>query len=275
MFARNRLLGFVHRVAGSTRVGRRLAVKVRNQCNMVIANGLCDGSDFSTNGELLLLRALAPQTDCFVDVGAHRGLWSAEYVQNANHRCRGLLFEPNPVLFRVLRRTVEPLDADLEVLGVALADASGTRMFWAEADGGESSSFVSRWARKGATAVSVPTSTLDAELERRGITHVDFLKIDTEGFDYRVLKGAANALRSQQIGLVQFEYNTPWAFAGDTLFACRHFLVEAGYEVFLLKRQGLYTVDWEAYGEYFAYSNLVAASQQVRPRLAHLIVGRL
>lgn len=52
---------------------------------------------------------------------------------------------------------------------------------------------------------SVDIITLDEFCHTRGINQIDFLKIDTEGGDLDVLKGAATMLREQKIDLVQVE----------------------------------------------------------------------
>jgi len=57
---------------------------------------------------------------------------------------------------------------------------------------------------------------------------------------------------------VQFEYNRGWQSAGDTLRGAMQLLEGAGYEVVLLKRDGLYTLNYHLYEEYFEYSNYVA-----------------
>ncbi len=52
----------------------------------------------------------------------------------------------------------------------------------------------------------VEATTLDAFLDRHGIARVAFLKVDTEGHDLNVLRGAARSLAEGRIGLIQFEF---------------------------------------------------------------------
>jgi FkbM family methyltransferase len=49
-------------------------------------------------------------------------------------------------------------------------------------------------------------TTGDGFCETQGIDDVDFLKIDVEGMEDRVLTGFARMLRQERIGLIQFEY---------------------------------------------------------------------
>ncbi|MHB8141280.1 MAG: FkbM family methyltransferase, partial [Vulcanimicrobiaceae bacterium] len=105
-------------------------------------------------------------------------------------------------------------------------------------------------------------TTLDAEIDRLRWPSVDFVKIDAEGYDFRILRGARESLDAKRIALVQFEYNRAWQLAGDTLFGAFSFLKERGYATYLLKREGLFTLNYALYEEYFEYSNYVAVSPQ-------------
>lgn len=53
----------------------------------------------------------------------------------------------------------------------------------------------------------VRVSTLDTYFTEQGIESVDLLKIDTEGFDLAVLRGASETLRRKQIKFIYFEFH--------------------------------------------------------------------
>lgn len=55
--------------------------------------------------------------------------------------------------------------------------------------------------------VSVDVVTLDRFLEKHQIETIDLLKIDTQGFELEVLKGALQTLQSNQVRLLYFEVN--------------------------------------------------------------------
>src|SRR3954468_16629026 len=117
----------------------------------------------------------------------------------------------------------------------------------------------------------VPGTRLDPEATRLGLDHIDLLKIDAEGYDLHVLRGAQRLLKEQRIDVIQFEYGEAWPYAGSTLSAAYQLLEGAGYQVFALKGEQLVKVDYQLYGEYFRYTNFVAA----RPAIAtDLMNGR-
>lgn len=49
-----------------------------------------------------------------------------------------------------------------------------------------------------------PVDTLDNYVRRMGLTHIDFLKVDVEGYDFKVLLGAKDTL--PRVRFLQYEY---------------------------------------------------------------------
>ena len=60
---------------------------------------------------------------------------------------------------------------------------------------------------KEARQIQVRCTTLDRFCSERGVKQIDVLKIDTEGFDFEVLKGASSMLAQQAIKFIYFEFN--------------------------------------------------------------------
>lgn len=56
----------------------------------------------------------------------------------------------------------------------------------------------------------VPVLSIDALIAREKLDHVDLIKVDTEGYDPTVLKGARETLKKHKVTLVIFEYNKLW-----------------------------------------------------------------
>lgn len=62
--------------------------------------------------------------------------------------------------------------------------------------------------------------TLDSYfLGRRDIPAIDFLKIDTEGFEYEVLLGSQGVLEKLSPKVVQIEYNWHQLFRSQSLYS--------------------------------------------------------
>jgi hypothetical protein len=104
--------------------------------------------------------------------------------------------------------------------------------------------------------------TVDSLLASRDLDGIDFVKIDAEGYDGRVLAGASRALSDQKLGIIQFGYSRPWALAGSTLGHELIRLSGAGYRTFVLGRGSLAEVNYDRCGEFFTYANFVAVSDR-------------
>ena len=269
-----RYIDAIHRRCSGSRHLVSLALKVRNQANAVIRARMADGIRANANGEQLLIDVVAPQARSFIDVGANVGAWTQAFSKKCARPAWGCLFEPSPNAHATLLHAVEDICRDdtlsLEVLCQALGDAPGEIPFYAEPNAGETSSFVFGHSARSATRIMVPVGTLDTELAKRSI---DMVKIDAEGFDCKVLRGATEAMSRQALGVIQFEYNGPWALAGDTLYAAIGLASRSGYETFLLKNDGLFRFDWKRYGEFFGYSNFIAVSPPWLATLMPIVVG--
>jgi FkbM family methyltransferase len=58
-----------------------------------------------------------------------------------------------------------------------------------------------------ANSSEIKLDTLDEFVKEHNIDHIDLLKIDTEGSELDVLKGATNTIRSRKINAIHFEFN--------------------------------------------------------------------
>lgn len=240
----------------------RLAVLVRNQCRCIIKYHLAESPDVNDTGEVWLRSALAPSCGTFVDVGANIGDWLGAIVsEKGTQSFRAAAYEPSGSAFQKLSGRYGS-DARVTLKNCAVGDRAGALEFFEEYEAGKGSSLVSGFVTTAGFKRTVPVVRLDDEIDALGLQRIDFLKIDAEGYDMRVMAGAQRLFADGRIGAVQFEYNRGWQLAGDTLYSAMEFLRRFGYEVFVLKRDGLYSLDYALYEEYFEYSNFVALSAQ-------------
>lgn len=238
----------------------RLAVLVRNQCRCIIKYHLAESPEVNETGEVWLRRAISPNASHFVDVGANIGEWLAEIaLLKAGSDFHAAAYEPSQSAFVKLSERFGG-DGHVILKNCAAGDRAGKVEFFEEQAAGKGSSIVSDFVSAAGFKRSVEVVPLDDEIPALGWDCIDFLKIDAEGYDMRVMAGARKLFERQCIGIVQFEYNRAWQLAGDTLYSAMRFLRECGYEVYVLKRDGLYSLNYALYEEYFEYSNFVALS---------------
>lgn len=219
------------------RLGRRLYCWARGD----LAN------DPNLNGEYWLLSQLTDHANSggvFLDVGANVGEWSLHALAvaaSANLRIRVFAFEPCSATRDMLRQALRTSE-NVEVVPVALAAAEGEADFFSRGAGMGTNSL---HEVSGPASERVRLTTLDRFLEERDIDRVTVLKIDTEGFDFEVMKGADHALTHGRIDLVQFEYNWRWLLNKASLREVFHFVKGKPYRVGKLAGKSIHFYeDW-------------------------------
>jgi FkbM family methyltransferase len=150
---------------------------------------------FVDNGESIeemhaLLRAARDPGGVLWDVGAHHSLFSHVFCL-ADDGNRAVAYEPSPVLLdgaRELAR-LNGLEGRITYREAAVGDSTAPVRGWTDPSGliglGP--------APAGTPTYEVEFTTLDAELERTGAPPT-VVKIDVEGFEHEVLRGAQKLL---------------------------------------------------------------------------------
>ena len=259
-------------LAARSRLGTWLSLKIGNQCRAVL--GKAHGAtvfDMALDGEAAIIQHISRSLKTVVDVGANRGEWTQMVLKSAPAVKTCLLFEPGTGALEVLRKTFAEQPKAL-IIGSAVGDSVGQLSFYEEPNAGGRSSLVAGTFGD-VTERMVEVTTLNTEIERLGWSNIDYCKIDAEGYDLMVLKGARNLLADKRIALGQFEYNVSWVQSGSTLAYALNWLKNLGYECFLLKSNKLYVPRPEVYGEYFRYSNYVFCHPGSKDLIASLIAG--
>ncbi len=218
--------------------------------------------DPAGNGEWWLLDTVGPFVRVAFDVGANEGAWSRALLARAPALEHVYCWEPAEGPYERLRATLGS-ERRVELIRAAVSERAEVEAEFFEAPGSQASSMFAP-AALGSHPITVPMVCLDDEIERLGHAVVDLVKIDAEGADLLVLRGARRSLEAQRIRLVQFEYHQPWLHAGATLHAALELLDAAGYDAYLLNGHGLCRFDGRRAPEIFHYMNFVAVARAHR-----------
>jgi len=140
-----------------------------------------------------LFKALKPG-DVVIDVGANMGEFSLKVSQLVGERGKVISFEPDPVNFQRLQTnfSLNPeLAARIEVHNVGLGEFPGTVNLSVV---NESNRGMNRVVKDALNFNSITINTLDNIVLSGQLTKLDWIKIDVEGFEMNVLKGAEQAI---------------------------------------------------------------------------------
>jgi FkbM family methyltransferase len=152
------------------------------------------------------ITALAQKGGIFLDVGANYGYYTCLWA-SINSENRVLAFEPAPLCFRNLEINVKEngLENRCKLFQIAIADDNDTRPF----DLGSTTQTGWGGLLKERISTGIPVSVVRLEdfLKDEAFIRINVLKIDTEGSDYLVLKGAESLLKQHKIKHIFFEEN--------------------------------------------------------------------
>jgi hypothetical protein len=110
-----------------------------------------------------------------------------------------------------------------------------------------------------AEKILVDVSTIDLFCNENEISHIDFLKIDTEGEELNVLLGAKSFLEQKRISIVQFEYGGTYLDSKIKLKQVFDLFMGFNYLIFKIIPNGLMRItQWEDELENYAYANYLA-----------------
>ncbi|MCX7908195.1 MAG: FkbM family methyltransferase [Ignavibacteria bacterium] len=220
-----------------------------------------------TNGEYLVVNSLIKQGDIVFDIGANLGRWS-EFVISKKNNVQIYLFEPILDLFLNLQKKFRNTNA--KIFNIAFLDKKDKRNFYFYDKLPELSTFFKRSQelenRLGLESkiLNLYTTTIDLFCREQGIDRINYVKIDTEGSEYFILKGSENMLRNQSIDIIQFEYGGTFVESNTKLFHIWNLLCNYGYKLFRIYPDGLIFIsEWENYLENFQYSNYLAIKKEL------------
>jgi FkbM family methyltransferase len=155
-----------------------------------------------------LARLISPG-DTVVDAGANVGYMTVLAGIAAGPSGRVLAFEPHPELFAVAQRNVTAVRertnaARIELQQSALGDRIGTAGLQVSPDfsSNDGTSRIAHTGNSGNESLPVAIRTLDDAIEDEPIT---VLKMDVEGFEPQLLRGASRALATRRIRHIVFE----------------------------------------------------------------------
>lgn len=217
------------------------------------------------SGELSFVRSFLPKLidnkqPIILDVGANLGEYSV-LLQESFPNSKIYSFEPNPNTFAVLKKNL-PEGCIPQNFGLGITEKTDQLYFDEEnttsVQATSDKEILETIAKtKKITSTTIKIERLDEFCAANNINHIDFLKIDTEGFEMEVLQGAGEFITKKKIHIIQFEFN-------EVNIVKRQFLKDFfeilnQYDFFRLDENKMIPLKtWEPKLEIFLFQNIVA-----------------
>lgn len=178
----------------------------------------------------------------FYDIGAHFGLHTMAFSKIAGNDGKVYAFEPHPLnterLNKNISKNIETCD-NITVIKTAITDHKGTVSFEMitdlESGWSSSSGILADDHKKTETDVKkhiqVNADTIDNLVLNNAIAKPDYIKIDVEGEEFKVIKGAEQTIR-QFKPVLFIEIHTI-----ECMYQIQKSLAEWGYKIELIHKE--------------------------------------
>jgi FkbM family methyltransferase len=170
----------------------------------------------------IIERFLPKDGDTVVDIGAHIGLYTIISSKRVGFNGKVIAIEAHPENFEILNRNIQ-LNQLTNVIALNYAAYSEEERLKLYLPSGESgftkyNTIMPKFAKRDEKFVEVTANTLDKLLQSNGIktngiSAVSWIKIDVEGAEFEVLKGAHNVLSdSKDIAILIELHGSPYEY---------------------------------------------------------------
>ena len=206
--------------------------------------------DFKFTGEKRLVKQLAKyNVATALDIGANKGQWARMVLDNTNWSV--ISFEPQKSAFKILEELKLTFPQRFECYNHALGDENTSTLINVHANFSELS-FINNDLND--LPLLTGSSTMTEEIlilridelytaNKTNYETVDFIKIDVEGFEYKVLLGSKLFLNMTKPKFIQIEMNWHQLFTMTPLFEFGKFLIDYNCYQILPSGQVLYKIN--------------------------------
>jgi len=171
--------------------------------------------------ELLFIRRYLNEDDIFIDIGANIGLFSLHAAQVIGKKGKVIAFEPTPVTYSrlLLNVSLNHFNEIVTCNNLGLSDKKGLLKMNISNNGYDAwNTFALPTETFFNEQIDVPVETLDNYLSDHNISisNISFIKVDVEGWEAYVIRGASNFLKNKDAPSLLVEFTEENAFAAGT-----------------------------------------------------------
>jgi len=215
--------------------------------------------DIDTDGEKEVLKLIRNSNPIIFDVGANKGDYSLEIVAFFKDMAKIYCFEPSKETFGLLSDNIGNY-RNVELYNFGFGDKEGMVDFYSCGESGFDSVFL---GGKASLNEKITIKRVDNFCKEKNINHINLLKVDAEGSEWSVLKGAKSLIDSDSIDYIQFEFGGCDIDARVFFHDFFNFL-NPSYKIYRILKDGLFLIDkYSEKEEIFHAVNYLAVSRKL------------
>jgi FkbM family methyltransferase len=192
------------------------------------------------------------------DVGANYGQYSTMAIKKLKDNIRIYAFEPQKKAFQALVNQVKY--PNFQAFNEGLGNDCKTEVLYNQIEGSVfgslNKSSHEHVPEELVNKEEVYIETLDKFCEKQHIDHIELLKIDVEGYEMEVLKGARKMIEEGKIDCIQFEVGP--ATLQARVFMKDFFKTLSNYDIHRVLSNGLSKINYSEHAEIFLTTNYLA-----------------
>lgn len=220
--------------------------------------GMVDSGEEEVLKRVSLRMAKSKKPLVLFDVGANIGKYALTLLKTFPESSNIYGFEPSKKTFEELKRNLGV--HDVKLFNIGFGEKKEHINLYSIGENTTLASAYQRESNENETVhvEQIEISTIDAFCKNHNIDKIDFLKVDVEGYEINVFKGASEMFKNNKINTIQFEFGgtqiEPRVFIRDF-----YSLFSPNYNLFRILKDGLEPIKkYNERLENFSYSNYLA-----------------
>ncbi len=224
------------------------------------AKGYGNYKNLKESGEYLFIKNYLSNNsiNLCLDIGANNGDYSKLLLEHTSSKV--ICFEPLPFAFEKMKKNLSIFNDRCSFVNKGVGSKSESLKIHFNKDRSSHASFSEEIKSidyiENSESIEIDVTSIDDFCDINNISEIDFIKIDTEGFEKEVFEGASKTFLKLKPKFIQIEYNLHQLFRDTSLNYFSEKL--PGYDTYQLTYNGMKKVDAKhPFSNIYMYSNFV------------------